>query len=196
MTEDCDLGIRISKHGFKTAIVKSTTYEEANSRMKNWYNQRSRWVKGYIQTYLVHNRRTNDFFEHNTAKVFFSFQIIVGGKILSLFINPLMWIITICYFLFRAHVGIFIQSLFPLPILYIGAVSFVLGNFMYLYYYMAACIKRGHDSFVKYIFLVPFYWLGMSAAAWKAVYEIVVKPHYWSKTVHGLHLLPAKKIPA
>src|SRR3990167_1816060 len=53
---------------------------------------------------------------------------------------------------------------------------------------MIGASKRGYDSLVKYVFLVPFYWLGMSLAAWKAVYEIIVRPHYWYKTAHGLHL--------
>jgi cellulose synthase/poly-beta-1,6-N-acetylglucosamine synthase-like glycosyltransferase/glycosyltransferase involved in cell wall biosynthesis/O-antigen/teichoic acid export membrane protein/peptidoglycan/xylan/chitin deacetylase (PgdA/CDA1 family) len=191
VTEDCDLGMRLAKHGFRTAIVESTTYEEANSRIMNWYNQRSRWIKGYIQTYIVHMRNPGIFLENGNIKDFFIFQIIVGGKILSMFINPLMWIITLIYFAFRAKTGLFIESLFPGPILYIGVTSFIAGNFLYLYYYMVGCTKRGHDHLVKYIFLVPFYWLGMSIAAWKGAYEVIVKPHYWAKTVHGLHLAGA-----
>ncbi|MFM2330690.1 MAG: hypothetical protein RLZZ26_197 [Candidatus Parcubacteria bacterium] len=193
VTEDCDLGMRLAKRGYKTAIVDSTTHEEANSDLLNWYNQRSRWIKGYIQTYFVHMRNPGTYFADGNWRDFFLFQLIVGGKILSLFINPLMWVITICYFMFRAHIGLLIESFFPGPILYIGVFSLVFGNFLYLYYYMVGCVKRGQDGLIKYIFLVPLYWLGMSFAAWKALYEIVVKPHYWAKTVHGLHLSPAAK---
>ena len=57
-----------------------------------------------------------------------------------------------------------------------------------MYYYMIGCAKREHDDIIKYVFLVPFYWLAMSMAAWKAVYEIISDPHYWAKTNHGLHL--------
>src|SRR3989338_893010 len=188
VTEDCDLGMRLAKRGYRTAIVDSTTYEEANSRVLNWYGQRSRWIKGYIQTYLVHNRRQREFFRNNKVKDFLSFQLVVGVKVLSLFVNPVMWVITACYFLFRAKIGLFIESLFPGPILYIGAFSLIFGNFLYIYYYMIGASKRGYDSLVKYVFLVPLYWLGMSLAAWKAVYEIIVRPHYWYKTAHGLHL--------
>ncbi len=194
VTEDCDLGMRLAKRGYKTAIVDSTTHEEANSDVLNWYNQRSRWIKGYMQTYFVHMRNPKKYFSNGKGKDFFLFQLIVGGKILSLFINPLMWITTICYFLFRADLAVFIEPLFPGPILYIGVFSLVFGNFLYLYYYMLGCVKRGYDGLIKYIFLVPFYWLGMSFAAWQALYEIIVKPHYWAKTVHGLHLAPAQTI--
>ena len=133
-------------------------------------------------------RNPKAFVETGSIKDFLIFQMNIGGKILSMFINPLMWLITICYFLFRANIGVFIESFFPGPILYIGVFSLIFGNFLYIYYYMIGCAKRGFDGLIKYIFIIPFYWLGMSLAAWKAVYEIVVKPHYWSKTVHGLHL--------
>ncbi len=188
VTEDCDLGMRLAKLGFKTAIVDSTTYEEANSDTLNWYNQRSRWIKGYIQTYLVHTRNPQTYFTQGKGRDFFIFQLIVGGKILSLFINPLMWLTTILYFVLRARIGAYVDTFFPSPVLYLGVFSLVFGNFLYLYYYMVGCAKRGYDGLIKYIFLVPLYWLGMSVAAWKAMYEIIVKPHYWSKTVHGLHL--------
>lgn len=189
VTEDCDLGMRIAKRGYRTAIVESTTFEEANSEIVNWYNQRSRWIKGYIQTYLVHMRNPNAF--RGRVRDLLAFQVIVGGKIFSMFVNPIFWAITACYFLFRANVGDFIEGFFPGPILHIGVISFILGNFLYLYNYMIGCAKRGFDHLVKYVFLVPVYWLGMSLAAWRSLYEVVVKPHYWSKTMHGLHLKKA-----
>ncbi len=194
VTEDCDLGMRIVKRGLRTAIVDSTTYEEANSGLRNWYRQRSRWIKGYIQTYLVHMRAPRTFAKESSHAHLLGLQLIVGGKVLSMFINPLMWGITIAYFAFRAQIGETIESFFPDPILYIGLVSFVFGNFLYLYYYMIGCAKRGLYDLIKYAFLVPFYWLGMSMAAWQALYEIMVKPHYWAKTVHGLHLKLERKL--
>ena len=56
VTEDADLGVRAYAKGYKMAIVNSTTYEEANNETINWIRQRSRWIKGYMQTYLVHMR--------------------------------------------------------------------------------------------------------------------------------------------
>lgn len=192
VTEDADLGMRLAKRGYRTAIVESTTYEEANSDVMNWYNQRSRWIKGYIQTYFVHMRDPRSFVETGSIKDFFIFQLSIGGKILSMFINPMMWVITISYFLLRSQVGPFIESFFPTSILYLGVFSLILGNFLYVYYYMIGCAKRGFDDLIKYVFIIPIYWLGMSIAAWKAMYEIFVKPHYWSKTIHGLHLKKAE----
>ncbi|MCL5432536.1 MAG: glycosyltransferase [Patescibacteria group bacterium] len=188
VTEDCDLGMRLVKHGYRTAIIDSLTLEEANSGIKNWFGQRTRWIKGYMQTYLLHMRRPQDFIRSWKEPHVITFQLIVGGKVMSMFINPLMWGITIVYFLFRSQIGLFIESFFPTPILYMGVLSLLLGNFLYLYYYMVGCAKHGHHELVKYAFLVPFYWLAMSMAAWAALYKLLMNPHYWSKTNHGLHL--------
>lgn len=188
VTEDCDLGMRIVKAGYHTAIFNSNTMEEATSKVGNWMCQRSRWIKGYMQTYLVHMRRPHEFISDLRNPHIVTFQLVVGGKVASIFINPLMWILTISYFTFRAIMGPLIEPLFPDPVLYIAVFSLVFGNFLYVYYYMIGCVKRDEGDLVKYVFLVPIYWLMMSVASWKALWQLIFKPHYWEKTVHGFHL--------
>src|SRR3989338_3622334 len=187
VTEDCDLGMRLAKRGYQTALINSVTLEEANSDLKNWFLQRTRWIKGYIQTYLVHMRNPKEFVENTSQIKMFIFQMFVGGKVLFLFFNPLMWITTFVYFAFRPITGPFIQQFFPGPVLYLGVFSLVFGNFLYMYSYMIGCVKRGHYDLVKYVFLVPFYWLCMSIAAWQALVQLIRRPHFWPKTVHGFH---------
>ena len=188
VTEDCDLGMRLVKKNYRTAVIDSITYEEANSGLMNWLLQRTRWIKGYIQTYFVHMRHPEDFKKSLKEPHFLTFQLVVGGKILSMIINPLMWVITISYFVFRATFGVWIEQFYPTPVLYMAVFSLIFGNFLYMYYYMIGCAKREYDDLIKYVIFVPFYWLGMSFAAWRAAIEIMYKPHYWSKTKHGLHL--------
>ena len=88
----------------------------------------------------------------------------------------------------RPVIGEFIETFFPAPVLYMAVFSLVIGNFLYVYYYMIGLAKRGYDEIIPYVFFVPFYWLAMSFASWKALYEFITKPHYWAKTKHGLHL--------
>ncbi len=190
VTEDCDLGIRLFKYGYKTKILDSITLEEANSSFWGWFPQRTRWMKGYIQTYLVHMRRPHDFVTDWSNPHLFTFQLIVGGKILSTLINPLLWVLTIAYFLFRNYTANFIESLFLDPIYYLAVISLLIGNFLYFYYYMIGAAKKGYWSLIKYAYLVPFYWIMMSVASWRAFHQIIFKPHYWEKTKHGLHLRP------
>ncbi len=191
VTEDADLGVRLFKLGYKTSIINSTTYEEANSHITNWIRQRSRWLKGYLQTYLVHMRDpVSLFWKHGMHAVIF--QLVVGLRISFMLINPLLWLATIAYFTLHQLVGPAIEALYPTPIFYMAATSLIFGNFLYLYNYMIGTAKKGHWSIMKYIFLVPIYWLMVSFAAGIALIQLIVKPHYWEKTNHGLHLEKAK----
>lgn len=190
VTEDADLGVRLFKKGFKTAIIDSITLEEANSRVGNWLRQRSRWIKGYMQTYLVHIRESSSFAKKQGVHALI-FQLTIGGKIAFVLINPFLWIATISYFALYAYVGPQIEALYPSAIFYMAVSSLVLGNFLFLYYYMIGVAKKGQWDLMKYIFLIPIYWLMISVAAAIALYQLIFKPHYWEKTVHGLHL--AKK---
>lgn len=190
VTEDCDLGIRLFKYGYKTHILDSVTLEEANSSFFGWFPQRTRWSKGYIQTYLVHMRNPHEFITDWSNPHLLTFQLVVGGKILSSLINPFLWMMTIAYFLFRSQLAPFIESIYIAPAYYLAVLSLIFGNFLYFYNYMLGAAKKGRWDLVKYAFIVPFYWIMMSVSAWKALHQIILKPHYWDKTKHGLHLKP------
>lgn len=80
VTEDCDLGIRMARNGCRTEVLDSTTWEEANCRVGNWIRQRSRWIKGYLQTHLVHTR--NSWISPLALAAFFWFlATLIGGDL-------------------------------------------------------------------------------------------------------------------
>ena len=195
VTEDADLGMRLFKKGYKTAIIDSITLEEANSKYGNWLRQRSRWIKGYMQTYLVHIREAVSFTRQQGVHSLI-FQLIIGGKIAFVLINPLLWLATIAYFVLYAFVGPQIEALYPSAIFYMAVVSLVFGNFLFLYCYMIGVAKKGQWNLMKFVLLIPVYWIMISVAAFIALYQLVFKPHYWEKTVHGFHLEKAERIPA
>jgi glycosyltransferase XagB len=188
VTEDCDLGIRLAANGYRTIMIDSVTLEEANSDTQNWLNQRSRWLKGYMQTYLVHMRQAGRMIKQGQNRLFAGINMIVGGKLLALLINPLLWTLFILYFGLRPLVGPTIEALFPAAIFYIAVAAFVAGNFLYLYYFMVAVAKTGRYHLARYALFMPGYWLLISISAWKALVQLIFKPHYWFKTKHGLHL--------
>jgi len=187
VTEDADLGMRLFKKGYTTAIIDSITLEEANSKWGNWLRQRSRWIKGYMQTYLVHTRNQKEMVKQTGIHTLF-FHLIIGGKIAFILINPILWIATIAYFSLYAIVGPTIEHLYPPFVFYLAAFSLIFGNFLFLYYYMIGCAKKGQWDLIKYVLLIPIYWLMISVAGGIAFYQLIFKPHYWEKTVHGLHL--------
>lgn len=191
VTEDADLGIRLFKRGATTAMIDSVTLEEANSSWGNWLRQRSRWIKGYMQTYLVHMRHPITFFREYGWHAFI-FQLIMGSKISFMMINPIMWLLTISYFGLYAWLGPSIEALYPSVIFYMAVSSLIFGNFIFVYYYMIGAAKREHWGVVKWVLLIPIYWLMVSVAATIALYQLIVKPHYWEKTIHGLHLKKKK----
>jgi len=188
VTEDCDLGLRLKRYRMNTVILDSTTLEEANSQLKNWLRQRSRWIKGYLQTYLVHMRNPLESLQQGRLYDLFSFQMVIGSGTSVMFINPLMWVLLGLYIALGHSVINVYHLLFPGPILYLSAFCLIFGNFFYVYLYLLACMKRKQYHLLPWTLFIPIYWLLMSMAALYALFELLVKPHYWQKTVHGLHL--------
>jgi cellulose synthase/poly-beta-1,6-N-acetylglucosamine synthase-like glycosyltransferase len=188
VTEDCDLGLRLKRYRMNTVILDSTTLEEANPQLKNWLRQRSRWIKGYMQTYLVHMRHPVEDFRRGRLYDLFSFQFVIGCGMAFLFLNPLMWILLGSYLIFGQTVIDIYHVLFPGPILYLGAICLLFGNLFYIYLNLVSCMKRKQYHLLPWVLFIPGYWLLMSIAALYALFELMVKPHYWQKTVHGLHL--------
>lgn len=183
VTEDADLGIRIFKRGYRTAIVDSTTYEEANSQIYNWIRQRSRWIKGYIQTWLVHMRHPLKLYRELGFTAFWSFQFVIGGTFFAALLNPIYWFLTTLWFLTRWEI---IQIVFPGIVFYSGALCLYVGNFAFTYLNVAGAMRRGYYDMVKYALLSPLYWGLMSIGAWKGLWQLITKPYFWEKTKHGL----------
>jgi cellulose synthase/poly-beta-1,6-N-acetylglucosamine synthase-like glycosyltransferase len=192
VTEDADLGIRLHKAGYRTAVIDSTTYEEANSDVFNWIRQRSRWVKGYMQTWLVHMRHPIELWRSVGTRAFLSFQLTIGATPLLYLLNPIYWFLTILWALTSWDV---IRQIFPTPVYYMGAICLVFGNFSFMYVAVAGCLMRSQYKLIRYAVLTPIYWVLMTIAAWRAAYQLVVKPFYWEKTQHGLHLKKAMTAP-
>jgi glycosyltransferase XagB len=182
VSEDWDLGIRLSKKGFKVAILESTTFEEANSSLTSWYGQRSRWIKGYIQTYLVHMRDPKSF--KGGLRDLFTFQVVVGLKIFSTFANPIFWVLALLYSLSKTWVGLPVEALLSPFALFIGAATFIWGNILYLVMFTIGYTKKALYRFAAYALFAPLYRLGMSGAAWKALYDLSKEPHRREKTAH------------
>ncbi|HEX6109529.1 MAG TPA: glycosyltransferase, partial [Ktedonobacteraceae bacterium] len=188
VTEDCDLGIRLASYRFKTVVLDSTTYEEANSQLKNWIRQRSRWIKGYMQTYLVQMRHPFRALSKGRFRELASLQLVIAAGMWTFLFNPLLWTLLAVYIAARPMVEGLYHILFPAPVLYMGTLCLIFGNFFYLYLCMIGCMKVKRYHLVKWVLLVPFYWIMMSVAAGLSLFQLIVKPHYWEKTKHGLHL--------
>lgn len=103
VTEDCDLGVKIYKSGHITTMINSTTWEEANSHLWNWVRQRSRWVKGFIQTHFVHSANPLVTLKHLGLWGYFGFYQSVGASSLMLLLNPFFWAAGLLYLYLLLH---------------------------------------------------------------------------------------------
>jgi hypothetical protein len=182
-TEDADLGVRAFAEGYKVGVLNSTTFEEANSRLGNFIRQRSRWIKGYMQTWLVYSRHPIKLMRVVGFKGWVSFNLFIGGTPFVSLVNPITWSVFFVWILTRTKI---IEPLFPPEVLYISMFNLLFGNFLGIYLNMVAIFKRKYYTLVPFAFLNPLYWWLQSVAAYKSIYQLFRNPFYWEKTQHGI----------
>lgn len=192
VTEDADIGLRLARAGYETATLASGTYEEANTQLLNWMRQRSRWLKGFLQTWLVHMRHPVDFFREVGPSGFWVAQAMTIGVFLSALLHPICLATLALPLLLgvpldgnTGMLAIVLAGL-NLAVLVSGyAVAMVMG---------VRGLRRVHiDGWWFSIATMPFYWLLMSVAAWMALWQFVTAPSYWNKTQHGLSVFQRRR---
>ena len=183
VTEDADLGMRLHRAGYQTALMDSTTLEEANSDFVNWMRQRSRWGKGYFMSWLVLVRHPMRLYRDVGWRGFFAMNLVLGGTFGVALLNLLVWMLTLLWALAQFEV---IGYWFPTGIYYIGMLELLFGNFYFMYMGMWAAYHRGDYDLTHAGLLAPAYWLMASLAMIKAALQTATKPTFWEKTVHGL----------
>lgn len=192
VTEDADLGYWLRFYGYRTAMFDSWTHEEAPLTIRAAFNQRTRWIKGYTQTAAVILRSSWEHIKRVGLLRYIVFQLTVGGTFASLLMAPVFWGMTVAYFLFHPQ---FIIELFPLPLFYTGMVLMLGGNLLMLYVSLIAALRSGVYSTVRYLVLLPAWWIVLSAAAYTSLLELLF-PNWrptWNKTAHGVVYVPFRQ---
>lgn len=196
VTEDADLGMRLAMLGWRTGVIQSSTYEEANCQLNNWMRQRSRWIKGWMQTYFVRMRHPIRLYKALGLKGFLGFQIMIGGFPLSSLVHPIFYIsIFVAALMQPATSGekwfeqighlTFLTS-FNILVLVSGYSLSILAS-------MVAAANRGLPPLILSALTMPIYWLLISAGAYRALFQLFSNPFHWEKTDHGLSCLWAEK---
>lgn len=183
VTEDADLGLRIHAEGYRTAVLDSTTLEEANSDVINWIRQRSRWYKGYLQTWLVHIRRPVMMWRSVGPRAFVRLTLILAGTPIIAVLNLLFWLITILWFLGQPAV---VGAVFPWYVYFPALIALIVGNGATLYMNLISLREDDRSDLIIPAITVPGFFALMSVAAAKGVYQLIRNPSYWEKTFHGL----------
>jgi cellulose synthase/poly-beta-1,6-N-acetylglucosamine synthase-like glycosyltransferase len=183
VTEDADLGMRLHRACYATALMDSTTMEEANSDFVNWMRQRSRWGKGYFVSWLVLMRHPRLLLRDVGWRATTSMMLTLGGTFGVALLNLLMWLLTTLWVLAQFQI---IALLFPAPMYYVGMLELVFGNFFFMYMGVWCAQHRRTFELTHAGLVSPLYWLMASLAMIKAGIQLVSRPTFWEKTVHGL----------
>lgn len=190
VTEDADLGLRLAAAGLKTLPLDSLTLEEAPLHTCPWLRQRSRWIKGYLMTWIVHLRTPGRINRHYGFKGWLGLQFLIGGASLIYLISPLLW--AICFGWWVLPLG-----LEEAPVWLRNFCWLTLSVGLLAQWHMARSIARQHGwQWMKTaVFCFPFYWLLHSLASFKALWQLVFAPFHWEKTEHGLTRVQGRQIP-
>ncbi|WP_298445956.1 glycosyltransferase [Gordonia sp. (in: high G+C Gram-positive bacteria)] len=183
VTEDADLGVRIAARGYRTEVLDSVTLEEANVDGINWIRQRSRWYKGYMQTWLVHMRHPLRLWRTLGPVGVYRFTLLLAGTPVIACVNMAFWLILLTWVTGEPRP---IAALFPGPFYYLALISLILGNGAAVYMNIIAIREDDRSELLGSALLVPAYWVMMSIAAIKGMWQLLVSPSYWEKTAHGL----------
>lgn len=181
VTEDADLGFRLARHGYRTEMLASTTREEANCHVIPWVKQRSRWLKGYMVTYLVHMRRPARLFRDLGAWKFLGFQTHFITALSQFLLAPLLWSMWLIVFGFYHPLTEIVSDQ---VILTMGALFFGVELCTMAAAFIAVS-GRAHRHLLPWVPTIHLYFPLGVLAAYKALYELVFAPFYWDKTEHG-----------
>lgn len=184
VTEDADLGLRLARLGYRSVSFTSTTFEEAPLHLDAWLRQRSRWMKGWLQTWSVHMRHPVRLWREAGGRAFLTVNVVAGGNVLTALAYPVMLYAVLDYLVSGAAE----RSFGWIAALHIAAFAAGCLSSVALGLTGLRRRRRLRDGWI--LWLTPVYWLCLSAAAWRAVGQYVWKPHHWEKTEHGVAARP------
>ncbi len=185
VTEDADLGLRLARLGLRCDVLSSNTLEEANMELGNWLKQRRRWLKGFLQCWLVHMRQPLRLYRELGAFGFWTTQCLTFGVFCSALLHPFLLAFGIWNLTPDSIAKL--PSTVPAYLLAGTSVTILIGGYAVAMIMAARGLAlEGMRRRWSVIASLPCYWLLMSVAAWLAVWDFAVWPFYWHKTRHGL----------
>ncbi|HFB55377.1 MAG TPA: glycosyltransferase [Hellea balneolensis] len=189
VTEDADLSFRINAvnrpaHRANIGIIGFGTQEEPISSLTDWHNQRVRWLKGFLQTWCVHMRPKSSAPDghklHWLSRIrgALSLHITLGATLLLAFLH-VPCVILLSGIMIAHSAGI---STPPLPSIFY--LLFCFGYSTSLLSNVVGALKANKHYLLKYIPLIPLYWLLFFIPALAALWELITSPSHWRKTPH------------
>lgn len=188
MTEDADLGVRLARFGYRCGTIALPTFEEAPPHLGGWIRQRTRWIKGWIQTVLVHTRSPLQLRREMGLRGAILFFMILAMPVVSILAHPFC-VAQVTIKLHAVAGGARLSG--GESVLLAGAVfNLVAGYSTYGALAHEIAGRMGHRHPWRMVSFLPAYWALMSYAGWRAVWKFMAMPFQWEKTTHGLAKSP------
>lgn len=185
VTEDADLGLRLARHGYRTAIIPTTTYEEANGRLWPWVRQRARWLKGYGITYLVHMRAPRKLLADLGLWRFVGVQVLFCGTLVQFMLAPVLWSLWLVPLGFDHPFHDWASPALFWAVTY----GFIGAEVLGLAVNLLGLARAGKLRLAPWALTLPIYFPLGALAAYRGLTELATRPFYWDKTAHGI-LMP------
>jgi cellulose synthase/poly-beta-1,6-N-acetylglucosamine synthase-like glycosyltransferase len=160
--------------------------EEAPTRFTALLGQRTRWMKGWMQTALVHCRRPLSLFADLGPRR--------GAAVLAMFAGgfagPLLTPILFVHFLYEAVFGRLLTPQTPVDVALSTLWCFLAlsGAGAVVWPLSVGMSRRGLRDLWPALLFLPLWMLMLSLAAWRGLIELWSRPFYWQKTEHGVAL--------
>lgn len=182
VTEDADLGLRLSRLGYRTGTIDCPTWEAGPQDWKTWLPQRTRWFKGWFQTWLVHMRSPWRLMRELGPVSFLIAQILSAGMVASALAHPFLIVAAVA--MIASLLGQDKPTAWQASLLVVDAVNIVCGYLSFLLLGWRSLDMEERKDFGRIVLFTPVYWLMLSLAAWRAVWQLCRQPHLWEKTPH------------
>jgi cellulose synthase/poly-beta-1,6-N-acetylglucosamine synthase-like glycosyltransferase len=183
VTEDADLGMRLYRLGYRTETLKRQTVEDAPTDWKVWTGQRTRWYKGWLQTWLVMMRNPRKLIGDMGIAAFSVFHLTIGGMLLSALIHPTI-LLFVAAGAVQAAEGWGEMPTHALVLFVMDCINIVGSYLVFLGLGYFPMIRHERQLLGWRWAGVPMYWMRASYAAWRAMLELRSKPFFWNKTPH------------
>ena len=184
VTEDADLGLRLARLGYRAGTLALPTLEEAPAAFRPWLYQRTRWFKGWMQTWLVHSRHPVRLARQLGPGGLLGFGLVCTGVIVSALVYPLclLALVTCAMDPFDLWGS---DSVLSSMVLGVNLFNLVAGYIAMAVLGGRSLDVRGRAGEASGLMLLPFYWMLTSLAAYRAILHLVLRPFDWEKTPHS-----------
>jgi cellulose synthase/poly-beta-1,6-N-acetylglucosamine synthase-like glycosyltransferase len=184
VTEDADLGFRLARRGWGTAVLSSTTWEEAPASLSRWFRQRTRWLKGWMQTFLVHTRQPWRLCMELGLRGALGFHVLMGGLVLLALVHPLFYA-CLAYHAVSGRLLAPAEAPVDAALWAMAWINLAAGYLTAMILGAASAWRRGQPGLMRSVLSMPLCWLLVSAAAYRALWQLATDPYLWEKTDHG-----------